>query len=157
MTTFLLNILLAMSWIALTGTFTPTNLIIGFVLGYAVLAITQRLMAPSGYFSRVPKVLSFALFFLWELANASVRVAIAVVLPRMNIRPAVVAVPLDVRSNGAISLLANLITLTPGTLYLDVSADRRVMYIHIFHVDDLDEFRQHIKHSYERRVMEILE
>jgi len=157
MTTFLLNILLAMSWIALTGTFTPANLIIGFVLGYAVLAITQRLMAPSGYFSRVPKVLSFALFFLWELADASVRVAIVVVSPQMNIRPAVVAVPLDVRSNGAITLLANLITLTPGTLYLDVSADRRVMYIHTIHVDDLDEFRHRIKHSYERRVREILE
>ncbi len=157
MTTFLLNILLAMSWIALTGTFTPANLIIGFVLGYAVLAITQRLMAPSGYFSRVPKVLSFALFFLWELTKASVRVAISVASPRLNIRPAVVAVPLDVRSNGAITLLANLITLTPGTLYLDVSADRRVMYIHTIHVDDLDEFRHSIKSGYERRVKEILE
>mgnify|MGYP005850516963 CR=1 FL=1 len=157
MTTFLLNILLAMSWIALTGTFTPTNLIIGFVLGYGVLAMTQRLMAPSGYFTRAPKILGFALFFLWELATASVRMAITVLSPRLNVRPAVVAVPLDVRSNGAITLLANLITLTPGTLYLDVSADRRVMYIHTIYVDDLDEFRRHIKHGFERRVKEIIE
>lgn len=157
MTTFLLNVLLAVSWIALTGTFTPTNLVIGFGLGYAVLAMTRRLMAPSGYFTRVTRVISFALFFLWELATASVRVALTVLSPRLNIRPAVVAVPLDVRSNDAISLLANLITLTPGTLYLDVSADRRVMYIHVIHVDDPDEFRRAIKHGFERRVKEMLE
>ena len=157
MTTFLLNVLLAVSWIALTGAFTPTNLVIGFALGYAVLAVTQRLMAPSGYFTKVPLVIGLALFFLWELAAASVRVALTVLSPRLNVRPAVVAVPLDVRSNGAIALLANLITLTPGTLYLDVSADRRVMYIHTIYVDDLDDFRREIKDGFERRVKETLE
>lgn len=157
MTTLLLNTLLALAWIALTGAFTPTNLFIGFALGYAVLAMTRRLMAPSGYFTKVPLVVSFALFFLWELLQASVRMALTVLSPRLDIRPAVVAVPLDVRSNTAIALLANLITLTPGTLYLDVSADRRVMYVHTIHVDDLDEFRRAIKDGFERRVMEILE
>jgi multicomponent Na+:H+ antiporter subunit E len=157
MNILLLNTLLALAWIALTGTFTPANLLFGFVLGYGLLAVTQRLMAPSRYFSTVPKVVSFALFFVWELLQANVRMALTVLSPRLRLRPAVVALPLDVRSDPAITLLANLITLTPGTLYLDISADRRVMYVHTIHVDDLDSFRQGIKNGFERRVRELLE
>lgn len=156
MNTLLLNTLLALAWIALTGTFTPTNLLFGFVLGYGLLAVTQRLMAPSRYFSTVPKVVSFILFFVAELIQANVRMALTVLSPRLRPRPAVVAIPLDVHSDPAISLLANLITLTPGTLYLDVSADRRVMYVHTIHVDDLERFRQEIKSGFERRVKEFL-
>jgi len=157
MNTLLLNTLLALAWVALTGTFTPANLLFGFVLGYGLLAVSQRLMAPSRYFSTVPKVVSFTLFFVVDLIQANVRMALTVLSPRLRPRPAVVAIPLDVRSDAAISLLANLITLTPGTLYLDVSADRRVMYVHTIHVDDLERFRQEIKSGFERRVKELLE
>ncbi len=156
MTVFLLNTLLALAWIALTGTPTPTNFAIGFALGFALLWLTQRLMMPSGYFRKVPQVIGFALFFLWELTKANVRMALVVLSPRPAVRPAVVAIPLDVRSNGEITLLANLITLTPGTLYLDVSHDRCVMYVHTMHVDDLESFRRAIKTGFERRVMEVL-
>ena len=66
------------------------------------------------------------------------------------------AIPLDARSDAEITLLANLITLTPGSLYLDVSQNRCVMYVHTMHVDDLDAFRRSIKDGFERRVMEVL-
>ena len=155
MTIFLLNTLLALAWIALTGTFTPTNYAFGFGVGYVLLALTRRLMPPSNYFRRVPMVIGFALFFLRELVKANLRMVRVVLSPRPAIRPAVVAIPLDVRSDAEIALLANLITLTPGTLYLDVSQDRCVMYVHTLYVDDLDAFRRAIKDGFERRVMEI--
>lgn len=157
MNVLLLNTLLALAWIALTGAFTPTNLLFGFVLGYGLLAMTQRLMAPSPYFTMVPKTIAFMLFFGAALIQANLRVALSVLSPRLDLRPAVVAIPLDIRSDPAITLLANLITLTPGTLYLDVSNDRRVMYVHTIHVDDLQQFRQEIKNGFERRVKELLE
>lgn len=156
MTIFMLNTLLALAWIALTGTFTPVNFAIGFALGFGLLWFTQRLTVPSNYFRKVPQVIGFALFFLGELVKANLRMMIVVFSPRLSIRPAVVAIPLDVRSNAEITLLANLITLTPGTLYLDVSQDRCVMYVHTMHVDDLDTFRRSIKEGFERRVMEVL-
>ena len=156
MTTFLLNTLLALAWIALTGTFTPTNFAIGFAVGFVLLWLTQRAMLPSNYFRKVPQVIGFVLFFLWELLQANLRMLIIVFSPRPAIRPAVVAIPLDVRSDIEITLLANLITLTPGSLYLDVSQDRCVMYVHTMHVDDLDAFRRSIKDGFERRVMEVL-
>lgn len=156
MTMFLLNTLLALAWIALTGTVTPVNLAIGFVVGFGLLWLTQRLMRPSNYFRKVPQVIGFVLFFLWELLQANLRMLVIVLSPRPAIRPAVVAIPLDIRSNAEITLLANLISLTPGTLYLDVSQDRCVMCVHTMHVDDLDDFRRSIKDGFERRVMEVL-
>ncbi len=156
MTIFLLNTLLALAWIALTGTFTPTNFAIGFGVGFGLLWLNQRLMLPSNYFRKVPQVIGFVLFFLWELVMANLRMMFIVFSPRPAIRPAVVAIPLDVRSDIEITLLANLISLTPGSLYLDVSQDRCVMYVHTTHVDDLDAFRRSIKEGFERRVMEVL-
>lgn len=152
----LINTLLALAWIALTGTFTPGNFAIGFGIGYVLLWFSQRLMEPSPYLTKVPKVIEFILFFLKEMTIANLRVARAVLSPRFTMRPAVVAVPLDARSPNEITLLANLLTLTPGTLYLDVSADRCVMYVHTMDVDDLEEFRRAIKDGFERRVLELL-
>ena len=75
--------------------------------------------------------------------------------PQQRMRPAIVAIPLDVRRDFEITLLANLITLTPGTLSLDVSSDKRVLYVHSMYVDDIDAFRREIKNGFERRVKEL--
>jgi multicomponent Na+:H+ antiporter subunit E len=70
-------------------------------------------------------------------------------------RAAIIAIPLDAESDLEITVLANLITLTPGTLSLDVSQDRKILYIHAMHVRDVDKFRHDIKARFERRVMEV--
>lgn len=153
----LLNVLLALAWVALTGQFTPANLALGFAVGYVMLWIAQRAGKPQGYFARVWRVLSFALFFLWELIKANLQVTYHILAPYRKMRPGVIAVPLDVRTDMEITLLANLITLTPGTLTLDVSADRRVMYIHSMTLgDETDKFRRQIKEGFERRVLGVL-
>jgi multicomponent Na+:H+ antiporter subunit E len=151
-----LNLLLAIAWIALTGAFTPTNLLFGFALSYALLWATRGLRAPSGYFTKMPRLIGFVLYFAGEMVVASVRVARVVLTPRIQVRPAVVAIPLTVRSPAEITLLANLISLTPGSLFLDVSQDRCVIYVHTMHVDDIEAFRADIKNGFERRVMEVL-
>jgi multicomponent Na+:H+ antiporter subunit E len=74
-----------------------------------------------------------------------------------TMRPGVVAVPLELQTDAAITLLANLITLTPGTLSLDVSADRRVLYVHTMYLDDVEQFRREIKEGFERRVIEVFQ
>lgn len=154
MTTLLLNLLLAIAWIALTGEFTPTNLIVGFMIGFMLLWAGRRAMGAPNYAERVVRTMLFALFFLRELLVANFRMAYVVLNPRLKIRPAVVAVPLDADSGLEITLLGNLITLTPGTLYLDCTSE--VMYVHTIYVDDTDAFRRRIKEKYERPLMEIL-
>jgi len=158
---FLLNLLLALAWVGLTGTFTPINFGIGFVLAYGLLWLVQHPSGqgavPSGYFGQAWRTVEFGLFFLWELIVANLRVAVDILRPQMRLQPAIVAIPLEAESSPAqITLLANLITLTPGTLSLDVSADQRTLYVHTMHVGDVDEFRHNIKTQFERRVREVL-
>lgn len=156
MTLLLLNLLLALAWVALTGEFTPLNLGIGFALGFMALWLTRRNGDQPGYVRKIGVVVSFALFFLWELLLANLRMAVVLIRPYRTLQPGIVAVPLDLDSDLAVALLANLITLTPGTLALDVSSDRAVMYVHAVDVRDANAFRREIKHGFERRIKELL-
>ena len=156
MTLFLLNLLLSLAWIALTGQFMPINLIIGFALGYILLWIMQRSGEPSNYFLKGRQVVHFILFFAWEVIVANVRVAYDVLTPRQRMTPGIIAIPLDVKTDREITILANLITLTPGTLSLDVSTDRRVLYIHAMYIQDVDRFKESIKKELETRLLEVL-
>lgn len=156
MSAFAWNILLALIWIAVSGDFSGAGLLTGFVLGYIILGITLReVPAFAAYVRRVPKIILFAGYFLRELIRSNLRVAWDVVTPTHYMKPAVIAVPLDAQTDGEIALVANLISLTPGTLTLDVSSDRRVLYIHVMYLDDLEQVRADIK-RFEARVLELL-
>lgn len=152
----LLNTGLALVWTALTGIFTISNFLLGFGLGYLVLWVMQRAIGPTSYFSKVPKALGFAVFFLWELISANVRVAVDVLTPRHHMRPRVLAIPLDARTDAEITLLANFFSLTPGSLSLDVSSDRRVLYVHVMYAEDAERTRNDIKQGLERRLLDVM-
>lgn len=158
MTGLLWNILLALVWVGMTEDYTPRNLMIGFLLGLLILFFARRVVGAPNYLIKVRQVIGLHLFLIWELIQANLRVAYEVLTPGYAMRPGVIALPLDATTDAEITLLANLITLTPGTLSLDVSTDRRVLYIHVMHLDDedLDVVRQKIKDGFERRVLEAL-
>jgi multicomponent Na+:H+ antiporter subunit E len=104
---------------------------------------------------RLTAAIRLATFFLWEIVLANLRVAYDVLTPRHHMRPGIIALPLDVISDVEITLLANLIALTPGSLSLDVSADHKVLYIHAMYIDDVEALQRRIKSSLERRVLEV--
>jgi multicomponent Na+:H+ antiporter subunit E len=154
---FTWHVLLTLAWAAVNGEFSVVNLLVGFALSYVVIAVLERAeITGPGYTSRVPVVIRFAGFFLWELFMANIRVAQEVLRPRVTIRPGVVAVPLTVTTDLEITLLSCLITLTPGTLALDVSDDRSTLYVHALDVMDPEAFRRSIVDGFERRVLELL-
>src|SRR5689334_350565 len=109
---------------ALMADFTLLGLAFGLGLGYLILVFAQRVLGPSRYVARVPRALRFVVFYTKELILATLRVALDVVTPGYHMRPAVIAVPLDARSDAEITLLAMLIGITPGSITLDVSDDR---------------------------------
>lgn len=156
MNIFLLNVLLAIAWGALTSQFYPANLIFGYLLGYLFLWIIFHNRPGQKYFSRAPKIIEFLLFFLLELFKANLRVAKIVLTPRPQIRPGVIAVPLDLKTDAEITLMMNLLTLTPGTLSLDISTDHRLLFIHTIDFSSVEQFRAEVKQGFERRVMEIM-
>jgi multicomponent Na+:H+ antiporter subunit E len=152
----LIHILLALAWTALTGHFVAANFIVGLVLAFPILWLTQRDDSTFSYITKICQVAGFSAFFLWELLKANFRVAHDVLTPRHHMRPGVIAVPLDLASDLEILVLTTFITLTPGTLSLDVSADKRTLYIHAIYIDDVTRFRESIKRGYEKRVHEVL-
>jgi multicomponent Na+:H+ antiporter subunit E len=156
MSALLWNILLALLWVAMNGQFTPANFAVGLGLGLLILLVTRRAIGAPHYIRKVGQVINLALFFIWELMLANLRVAYDVMTPRHHMQPGVIGVPLDARTDLEITVLANLISLTPGTLSLDVSADRTTLYIHAMYLDDVDAVRRKIKDGFERRVLEVL-
>ncbi|RDI96335.1 Na+/H+ antiporter subunit E [Meiothermus sp. QL-1] len=157
MRAFVQNVLLSIFWMLVTESFTLTNFLVGFAIGFLILLLARPLFdAPSRrYFALAWKLPRFVLLMLWEILLSSLRVAQAVLSPNMGIKPGIIAYPLTVESDLEITLLANLITLTPGTLSLDVSDDRKVLYVHGMFVDDPQAVVQSIHESLEKAVMEV--
>lgn len=155
----LLNLTLAFVWAAVVGSFTGPNLLLGFLIGYFVMRLVQPLIGTARYVHRMWYAAELILFFLRELIVASARIAVDVLTPAHRMLPGVIALPLDVDTDGQITLLANLISLTPGTLSLDVSEDRRTLFIHVMYIrgSDVDAERTRIKQFLERRVMRVFE
>lgn len=153
---FLLNILLAVVWVFLTGTVNATNFAFGFILSYLVLWLISSNVDKRKYFVIGPRIIGFAFYFLYELVKANLQVAAHVVTPKFYMEPGIIKYPLDAKTDLEITLLANVITLTPGTLSLDVSDDRKVLYIHAMYVSDKDEFIDSIKNGFEKRILKIV-
>jgi len=149
---FAANILLAILWSLLIGPFTPTNLVVGFFIGMVAVAACSR--PGRAYAMRFWSIVALHLFLIRELVRANIKVAYYTVSNLKTLRPAVLAVPLEELTDAEITLLAVLITLTPGTLTLDISADKRQMFVHFMHVDDPREAVQEIKTGFERRILE---
>ncbi len=153
---FLMNILLTFVWVALTGSFSLVNFLFGFVLSFLTLWVISADTSKRKYFKFVPQLISFVFFFLFELLKANIQVAYDVITPTFYMRPGIVRLPLDAESDLEITLLANLISLTPGTLSLDVSDDKKVLYVHSMYINDKQEFIDDIKNGFEKRLLAIL-
>jgi len=126
------------------------------VLGYAILWSLRRQLRGERYFTKVPQVIYFVAYVAWQIILANLNVARTVLFtPKEQIRPGIVAIPLDIRTDAEITMLANLITLTPGTLSLDVADDRSCLYVHSIDVGDPEQFRREIKDGFERLVYEV--
>ena len=154
---FIYNILLSMLWALLMGKVSVGSLATGFILGYfALVLLYPATGTKSSYFQKSMQVVRFALFFTKELIVSSWRVAKDVIKPLPLMRPGVIGIPLDAETDLEITMLANIISLTPGTLSLDVSPDRKTLYIHAMYVSNPDDLRREIKNGLERRLLELL-
>ncbi|MDW7982573.1 MAG: Na+/H+ antiporter subunit E [Thermomicrobium sp.] len=153
---FLLNVLLALVWTMAVGRFTFEQLALGFLLGLLVVTAVEPLWGAPTYGPRFGRALRFVAFFFKELVLSNLRIAYDVLTPRLHARPQIIALPLDARTDTEVTLLANLLTLTPGTLSLDVSTDKRVLYLHAMYVADRERTIAEIKNGMEVRLLETL-
>ncbi|MFO7558507.1 MAG: Na+/H+ antiporter subunit E [Desulfobacterales bacterium] len=153
---FVLNLFLALGFSVMIEQVDISGLTAGFVIGYLSLWVTQPLYGPNGYFLRVIKLVRLAASFVWLLLVSNIRVLWDIITPTDISKPAVIGVPLDAKTDFEIMLLANMVSLTPGSLTLNVSEDRTMLYVHVMFLDDIEATRREIKEKIEKRLLEIL-
>ena len=109
------------------------------------------------HFRKFPKIVGLFFFFIKELLFASIQIAWEVITPRHRMESGLIAIPLDARTDFEITILATLISLTPGTLSLDVSEGRETLYVHAVYIKrgDIEALKNQIKFGFERRLLEI--
>jgi multicomponent Na+:H+ antiporter subunit E len=147
--------LLALAWMTLTGDWSVPAAAFSLALAGLLLRLARPLGGEGLRRVRLARLPGFVLFFLKELIVANLKVAAAVLSPEGRLRPAIVAIPLELDRDAEVALLANLITLTPGTLSLDVSPDGHTLYVHTIATTGPDELRRAIREGFERRILEV--
>lgn len=156
MTLFVTNLALAAIWSMLWGDITLFNMGTGFILAYLILYRFKGVLSSDRYFRKLYYVIYFLVFVAAEIIKANIDVMKLILSPRHHNKPGIIAIPLDAKSDLEITLLANLITLTPGTLSLDVSNDRGTLFVHSMFLDSVESSRETIKNGLERRVLELM-
>jgi multicomponent Na+:H+ antiporter subunit E len=152
----ILNLALTGLWVLITGDASFGNALAGFAVGFALLLWLWPQAAGRRYFRKLPQCVGFALYFLWQLTKSSLQVAREVITPRPHRKPAILRVPLAARTDAELTLLMNLVTLTPGTVVVGHDSSRREMWVHAMFAHQPDHVRREIKEGFERRVLELL-
>jgi multicomponent Na+:H+ antiporter subunit E len=149
-----LTIVLALGWCAATASFSLLNLLFGAALAGVALYLVRDRVGGTGFWVRGIRVSALVWLFIKELMLSAFRVGLLVASPNMKqqLRPEIIPYPLNVKSDAEITLLANLITLTPGTLSVDVSEDRATLYVHALRVTDRDALIKEIRTGFETAV-----
>lgn len=152
-----LHIALTLLWVGLLGEVSIATLLSGALVSYAVLWVASRDGSEHrSYFSKVPMTLAFAAYYLGDLVASNWQVMRDVLTRKHHMKPGVLAIDLDAKTDLEITLFSNLIAMTPGTMPIDVSADRKVLYVHFMYIDDAEKQRCEIKERLEKKVLEIL-
>jgi multicomponent Na+:H+ antiporter subunit E len=147
----LLNFLVAFVWQAMQPKAGPGDYILGFVVGFVMLAFFYR-----PYGRRTWGVVAYTVYLAWAIVKSGLQVAGIILSPNARLCQGIVAVPVEPCSDFELALLASSITLTPGTLSIDVAKDasgQRMLYVHNLLVGDPDDMRRQIKTDFERRIM----
>jgi multicomponent Na+:H+ antiporter subunit E len=157
MTYFLINLLLAILWASLQA-FRPTDVVGGLVIGYMLLWLLRNWLGPQAahYVRWVPTFIRFIFYYNGLLATSTWDVVKMLFRDQRTLKPGIIALPLEAKTDLEIVLLNNLLSLTPGTLGVDLSPDRAVLYVHVINVPDPAAMIESIKTGLERRLLEVL-
>jgi multicomponent K+:H+ antiporter subunit E len=151
-----LSLILWVVWLALNNTVAPAHLALGAVLALAIpWAVTHLCDGKWPTLHHPALMVRLGLVVLCDIVVSNIEVARRVLGPVSAIRPGFVEVPLDLTNDWAITTLAGIITMTPGTLTADVAVDRSHLLVHALHIDDADVLVASIKSRYEAPLKEI--
>ncbi len=154
----LLTLLLILVFIFLMNEVTPGVVVLGIVLGVIIPLLTAPFWPGRPKLKAPLTIASYVLIVLWDIIVSNIEVAwIILFRPANRLRTRYVTVPLDLKTPEAIAVLSGTITMTPGTVSADLSADGKTLLVHCLHASDPDGAVATIKARYERRLKRIFE
>jgi multicomponent K+:H+ antiporter subunit E len=151
----LVSLALLSAWLLAHNSIAPGTALLGAVLAVVLPLWTARFWPEYPKRVRYGKLLRLLAVVSFDIVIANVRIAILILGPRRRIHPRFIAVPLVLTSPFSITLLASIISLTPGTVSSNLSGDRRTLLVHGLAVHDADEAVRHIRRRYEQPLLEI--
>lgn len=150
-----MNLLIAFMWMFLGESYSIAGFVTGYIVGIVLLFLLRRFLKGPFYLWRAYKILVLALIFIKELILSNFEITKLVYARRLNINPGIFTLETELETDWEITLLATLITLTPGTVTMAVSPDKKELYIHAMDIVDMKDAVHAIKNSFEKHIMEV--
>ncbi|MDQ0229782.1 Na+/H+ antiporter subunit E [Metabacillus malikii] len=151
----LLNFFLALTWMFLSNDYSPLAFLKGYFFGLLVMFIMRRFFKHRFYLANIIAIIRLLFIFCIELIKSNISVLKVILSPKLSMKPGIFALETELERDWEITVLSNLITLTPGTLVLDVSADKKTLYIHAMDIDDVEQAKRDIKETFEKAIKEV--
>ena len=149
-----LSLLLVSIWLLVNNTFSPGHILLGGLIATLIPILTAAFGPEPILLQRPGLMFKYAVRLVLDIFTANLQVAVWILRPNQKLQPAFIEYELELRSPLAISVLANTISLTPGTVSCDLSSDQRYLLIHSLHTTDADSLTQQIHQRYEKPLMD---
>ncbi|MCT4784176.1 MULTISPECIES: Na+/H+ antiporter subunit E [Exiguobacterium] len=150
-----LNTVIAIMWAVLWNSYTGVDFLLGYIVGIFILFVLRRFLHFDFYMRRVFAAFKLIALFIKELIMSNIDVVKVLLSPKFDIEPGIIEVPTQLRSDWELTLLASLISLTPGTLSMDFSEDKKSIFVHSIHVPDKEQMIREIHDTFEKAIMEV--
>lgn len=152
---FIFNVSLAFIWILLSDSITVPGFLFGYALGALFLYLFYAHEEKTFYLKKLWKALVLLAVFFKEVISANLVVLRYVVSPLRKLNPGIIAMHVDFNTDYELVLLANMITLTPGTLTLEISTDNKTLFLHVLDCSDPEKLITHIRREFVDRIKEV--
>ncbi|WP_108124078.1 Na+/H+ antiporter subunit E [Saccharospirillum mangrovi] len=150
-----LSLILFVVWLLLSNSIVPGHIVLAAVFAVVIPLLTAPLQNPHPPLKKPLLAARYVLMLMWDIVVSNVEVAIQVLGPLRKLNPGFIVIPLDTREDLPITLLASSISLTPGTVSVEVAKDRSHLYVHVLNLDDEAKTVAAIKQRYEKPLKEI--
>lgn len=150
-----LSLVLFALWLLLNGSLALAQILLAALLALGVPLLTERLRDKRARMQSPLTAIRLALIVIWDILVSNLQVARLILGPESRIHPDFVWIPLELRNLHGIAALAGIITMTPGTLSCDLTADKRALLVHCLDVQDKEAVIAQIKARYEQPLLRI--
>lgn len=151
----ILSIILLLTWLMLNNTISAGHIVLGSILSILIPLLTQRFWPERVCLGKWSTILKFSLLVGYDIIVSNIIVAKLILGKNSALKPAFIEVPVEIQHPLGISLLASTISLTPGTVSVDLNKDKTILIVHALHIEDVQDEIETIKNRYEKPLREI--